>query len=64
MPAVDQRFDTVGAHELRTVQQSQALLALEAYRFPAELIKHISRRSAFAAVPHFALADQRQEQVG
>ena len=36
MPSVDKGLDAVGAHELGTVEQGEALFGFEFYRFPSE----------------------------
>ena len=61
--ALENRPYGVGAHELRAVQQSQAFLALEADRFPAEFGPDFRGRPDGALAEHFAEPDERQTQV-
>ena len=56
--------DGVGAHELRAVQQRQALFALQADGFPAQFFPDIGGRTDFPFIQYFSQADERQAQVG
>ena len=55
--------DSVRAHELRAVEQRQALLGLEGDRLPALFGPHFSGRTNAALVQHLAQPDQRQAHV-
>ena len=56
--------DAVGRHELRAVQQGQALLAHQADGFPAEFVQHADGLAFPAFVVDVAHADEGQEEVG
>ena len=53
----------VRAHELRAVEQRQALFGLEGDRLPSELCRYFRARADFALVEDFAESEQRQGQV-
>ena len=62
--SLDKRIYAESRHELRTVQQGEALLRLQRNRLPAELLEDFVRRTPCTLVLHFAEAQQRQAHVG
>ena len=56
--------DTVGAHELRTVQQSKAFLAHQFDGLPAEFVEYADCLALPAFIVHVTHTDKRQEKIG
>ena len=56
--------NTVGTHELRTVQQGKSLFAHQLDGFPAEFIEYADRFALPAFVVHIAHTDKGQEKIG
>ena len=56
--------DTVGAHELRTVQQGKSLFTHQLDGFPAKFIEYADRFALPAFVVHIAHTDKGQEKIG
>ncbi len=63
-PGPDERPDTVGAHELRAVQQGQSLLRLELNGAPPLRLQHLGSGNDLPFILHLAQTEQRQAQVG
>ena len=62
--ALDQRPDSMGAHDLGPVQQGKALLGLQGNGLPSHLIPYFLTLPDFASVEHFAESYQGEAQVG
>lgn len=56
--------DTVGAHELRPVQEREPFFTLQLDGFPTEFVEDTDGLTAFAFVVDVADADEWQEEVG
>ena len=61
MPAIDQGLDTVGAHELCAIEESQSFFRFELDGTPTELREHIFTLDATALEEDFTLSDEGEE---
>ena len=57
-------INTVGAHELCTVQQSQSFFTFQFYRLPAKFIEYTDGFASLTFIIYISHTDKRQEKVG